>query len=86
VVYFTALFPYVMLVILIIRGVTLPGALDGLNYYLTPDFRKLKEPGVWVDAGTQVFFSYAVALGSLTGRLLCFQKLQNYHNKHFSIL
>ncbi|XP_068181132.1 sodium- and chloride-dependent creatine transporter 1 isoform X2 [Antennarius striatus] len=66
VVYFTALFPYLILVVLFVHGVSLPGALDGIIYYLKPDWSKLAEAQVWIDAGTQVFFTYAIGLGALT--------------------
>ncbi|XP_060758977.1 sodium- and chloride-dependent GABA transporter 2-like, partial [Neoarius graeffei] len=66
VVYFTAIFPYVMLLILLIRGITLPGASQGIYFYLYPDVGRLADTQVWMDAGTQVFFSYAVCLGALT--------------------
>ncbi|KAI1893744.1 hypothetical protein AGOR_G00126830 [Albula goreensis] len=66
VVYFTATFPYLMLLVLLIRGLTLPGALQGVLFYLYPEPSRLADPQVWMEAGAQIFFSYSVGVGSLT--------------------
>ena len=39
VVYVTATLPYLLLVALLIKGATLEGAMDGVIFYITPDFR-----------------------------------------------
>lgn len=46
VVWITATLPYVVLSVLLIHGLTLPGAFDGIKAYLSIDFRRLKEPTV----------------------------------------
>ncbi|KAH0954864.1 hypothetical protein HN011_010211 [Eciton burchellii] len=76
VVWFTALFPYVVLLILLIRGVTLPGSAEGIRYYLSPNFSVITKAEVWVDAATQVFFS----LGPGFGVLLAYASYNKYHN------
>ncbi|XP_031845957.2 sodium-dependent dopamine transporter isoform X2 [Nomia melanderi] len=76
VVWFTALFPYAVLLILLIRGVTLPGSLEGIRYYLNPNFSAITKAEVWVDAATQVFFS----LGPGFGVLLAYASYNKYHN------
>ncbi|XP_060075487.1 sodium- and chloride-dependent taurine transporter-like, partial [Ylistrum balloti] len=65
VVYFTAVFPYVVLLCLLVRGLTLDGAIDGITYFLIPNFERLADVQVWIDGGTQIFFSLAVAFGGL---------------------
>ena len=46
VVYFTATFPYIILTILLIRGALLPGAIDGVRFYVIPEWHKLSKPKV----------------------------------------
>lgn len=57
VVYVTAIFPYVVLIIFFFRGITLKGATDGIAHLFTPRWEILQDPVVWLEAGTQIFFS-----------------------------
>ncbi|XP_075165720.1 sodium-dependent nutrient amino acid transporter 1-like isoform X2 [Haematobia irritans] len=61
--YFLAIFPYVILSVLLIRALTLPGAFDGVLFFLTPQWDKLLNAKVWYAAVTQVFFSLTVCYG-----------------------
>ncbi|XP_037537323.1 sodium- and chloride-dependent betaine transporter-like [Nematolebias whitei] len=74
--YFTATFPYVMLFILLIRGLTLPGAWDGIYYYLYPDINRLANLEVWMEASSQIFFSYSLVVGILS----VLGSYNDYHN------
>jgi len=53
VVYFTATFPLIVLFTLLIRGLTLEGAGDGILFYLKPDFSRLADPQVGQPYDTQ---------------------------------
>ncbi|CAH1268646.1 SLC6A9 [Branchiostoma lanceolatum] len=76
VVYFTATFPYMMLIVLFVRGVTLEGAGKGLVYYLTPDFSRLADSQVWYDAASQIFYSLGIAFGG-TQVMASYNKFNN---------
>ncbi|BFZ21972.1 hypothetical protein BsWGS_25011 [Bradybaena similaris] len=78
-VYFFALFPYVLMTALLVRGATLPGAAKGIDFYLSPDTSKLRESKVWKDAASQIFFSLSCCTGSLTA-------MASYNKFHNNVL
>lgn len=55
--------PWILLLVLIIRGITLEGSGMGLDFYLKPDFSKLLDPTVWLAAYGQIFFSLSLGFG-----------------------
>ena len=62
VVYFSATFPYLILIILLVMGVIQPGAGDGLYYLFVPDWEKIKSFTVWRSAAGQVGRVYLCCL------------------------
>ncbi len=53
-VYFTSTFPYLILVALLVNAVTKEGAINGIIFYVTPQWHRLADPKVWSDAAGQV--------------------------------
>lgn len=63
--YFLALFPYLVITILLVRACTLPGAINGIIYFLKPQWDKILDPKVWYAAVTQCFFSLSICFGNI---------------------
>ncbi|XP_053189971.1 sodium-dependent neutral amino acid transporter B(0)AT1-like [Scomber japonicus] len=75
-VYITAILPFIVLAIFLIRGLTLKGALSGLKFLFTPDVNELMKPTTWLDAGAQVFYAFGLAWGGL----ISFSSYNPVHN------
>lgn len=63
--YFLAIFPYIVMTALLIRAITLEGAVDGILFFVTPKWDALWKPTVWYAAITQCFFSLSVCFGPI---------------------
>lgn len=55
--------PFLLLFIILLNGLSYPGAWEGIVYYLKPSVETLYDAEVWVAAMTQVFFSLSLGLG-----------------------
>ena len=77
--------PTILLIILTIRGLTLPGAMEGISYYLTPNFSKLLDANVWLAAYAQVFFSLSLAQGIMITYASFLKKKSDLTNNAFII-
>lgn len=67
VVMITVPLPFILLIILAVRGVFLDGSTQGLEYYLKPDFTKIFDVDVWLAAYGQIFFTLSLAQGVMIG-------------------
>jgi len=70
--------PVVLLLILLVRSLTLDGALQGISYYIRPDFSLLFSAEIWLAAITQIFFTLSVSFGIMIA-------YASYNKKHQSI-
>ncbi|TNM88906.1 hypothetical protein fugu_005160 [Takifugu bimaculatus] len=80
VMYFSSLFPYLVLFCFLVRGLMLKGSVDGIAHMFTPKLEKMLEPQVWREAATQVFFALGLGFGGVIA-FSSYNKIDN--NCHF---
>jgi len=83
VVMITVPLPAILMVLILIRGLSLPGSLEGLRWYLTPDFSALLSGQTWLQAYAQVFFSLSLGFGILTAYASYLPKRSDISNNAF---
>ena len=59
--YFVSIFPYILLTAMLVRGATLEGATEGIDFYINPDFSRLSD--LKVGHGLFFLFSGVYAFG-----------------------
>lgn len=85
VVLITVPLPWILLVILFFRGMTLPGAFEGVRYYLTPDWSALMHAKTWLAAYGQIFFSLSLAFGVMITYASFLPRRSDINNNAFII-
>ena len=53
----------ILFLALVVRALFLPGAVEGLNAFFTPNWSALADPKVWLAAFAQIFYSLSVGFG-----------------------
>jgi neurotransmitter:Na+ symporter, NSS family len=56
---------FILLAILAIRSCTLPGALEGIEFFMRPRWSGLWDPASWIAAMGQVFFTLSLGMGAM---------------------
>lgn len=73
----------IMVFLIMIRGVTLPGAFNGLNHLLTPQWSALSDAQVWVAAYSQVFYSLSICFAIMVTYAGYLPKKSDINNNAF---
>jgi NSS family neurotransmitter:Na+ symporter len=86
IVWLTVPLPWLMLLILAVRGLTLEGSMEGLAYYLNPDFSQLASAQTWRFAFGQAFFSLSLAFGGVMVTYASFLHAKSDLNNNAAII
>ncbi|XP_017777870.1 PREDICTED: sodium- and chloride-dependent GABA transporter ine [Nicrophorus vespilloides] len=74
--YFTATLPFLLIIILMAKSLTLEGANEGMRYFFRPNWKMLGDAKVWINACAQTFNSMGISFGSM----ICFASYNKYNN------
>ncbi|KAM7381845.1 hypothetical protein PAMA_012620 [Pampus argenteus] len=85
VMYFSSIFPYVVLFCFLVRGLMLDGALDGIAYMFYPKLKIWADVQVWRQAATQVFFALGLGFGSIIAYSSYNPRNNNCHRDAFTV-
>lgn len=85
VMYFSSVFPYVVLLCFLIRGVMLDGASEGIKLMFYPRLEIWKDVQVWRQAATQVFFALGLGFGSVIAYSSYNPRNNNCHRDAFMV-
>eukprot|EP00066_Takifugu_rubripes_P012942 XP_011602208.1 PREDICTED: sodium-dependent neutral amino acid transporter B(0)AT2-like [Takifugu rubripes] len=85
VMYFSSIFPYVVLFCFLVRGLLLEGASEGIAYMFYPKLEIWADVQVWRQAATQVFFALGLGFGSVIAYSSYNPKNNNCHRDAFTV-
>ncbi|XP_023255919.1 sodium-dependent neutral amino acid transporter B(0)AT2-like [Seriola lalandi dorsalis] len=85
VMYFSSIFPYVVLICFLVRGLMLDGALEGISFMFYPKLEIWADLQVWRQAATQVFFALGLGFGSIIAYSSYNPKNNNCHRDAFTV-
>lgn len=76
---------FLILIVLIVRGLTLPGAMAGVQFYLSPDFSKITAESILIALG-HAFFSLSLGMGAIITYGSYVEKNQNLFVSTLSVV
>lgn len=85
VMYFSSIFPYLVLFCFLVRGLMLDGAMEGITHMFYPKLEIWGNIQVWRQAATQVFFALGLGFGSIIAYSSYNPKNNNCHRDAFTV-